>query len=261
MRSCSCPAIVGGRCARCTPSCGTPTTWPTSPARRRRRPGRSRRGGRHWTRRSAATPAPGRGSPPWPTPWRGTPSPRTCSTRSSRASRWTSSPAGSRPSTSWPTTATTSPRSSASAACTSGAIARSRGEAERLAEHCGIALQLTNILRDVRDDARAGRIYLPRDDLARFGVEPDELAAGGRPGDRVRELLAFEGRRAYEFYEDARRLVPAGRSRRPARAPDHRRHLPRPARRDCPPRLQRPRRPDLPARLAQDRHRAGGDCW
>jgi phytoene synthase len=81
------------------------------------------------------------------------------------------------------------------------------GQAERLAEHCGYALQLTNILRDVRDDARAGRIYLPRDDLARFGVEAEQLAASGRPGDRVRELLAFEARRAYEFYDDARRLV------------------------------------------------------
>jgi phytoene synthase len=82
------------------------------------------------------------------------------------------------------------------------------GLAERLAEHCGYALQLTNILRDVRDDARAGRIYLPRDDLAQFGVEPEQLAAAGRPGDRVRELLAFEARRAYEFYEGARQLVP-----------------------------------------------------
>ena len=82
------------------------------------------------------------------------------------------------------------------------------GEAERLAEHCGLALQLTNIVRDVRDDARAGRIYLPREDLARFGVEPDELARDGRPADRVRELLAFEARRAYAYYDDARRLVP-----------------------------------------------------
>ncbi|MGP0069813.1 MAG: phytoene/squalene synthase family protein [Isosphaeraceae bacterium] len=82
------------------------------------------------------------------------------------------------------------------------------GKAERLAEHCGIALQLTNILRDVRDDARGGRIYLPREDMARFGVAPEDLAAGGRPSDRVRELLAFEGRRAYEYYEDARPLVP-----------------------------------------------------
>jgi phytoene synthase len=82
------------------------------------------------------------------------------------------------------------------------------GEAERLAEHCGLALQLTNILRDVREDALSGRIYLPREDLARFGVAPEDLAAAGRPGDRVRELLAFEARRAYEYYEDARRLVP-----------------------------------------------------
>lgn len=82
------------------------------------------------------------------------------------------------------------------------------GEAERLAEHCGLALQLTNIIRDVRDDARSGRIYLPREDLARFGVEPSELALSGPPGDRVRELLAFEARRADRFYEEARRLVP-----------------------------------------------------
>src|SRR6185312_6117582 len=55
------------------------------------------------------------------------------------------------------------------------------GRAERLAEHCGIALQLTNILRDVGDDARNGRIYLPCEDLARFGVEAVELAAEGPP--------------------------------------------------------------------------------
>jgi phytoene synthase len=82
------------------------------------------------------------------------------------------------------------------------------GQAERLAEHCGLALQLTNIVRDVRDDARAGRIYLPREDLSRFGAEPEELARDGPPGDRVRELLAFEARRAYTYYEDARRLAP-----------------------------------------------------
>jgi phytoene synthase len=82
------------------------------------------------------------------------------------------------------------------------------GKAERLAEQCGIALQLTNILRDVRDDALNGRIYLPHEDLARFGVEPEELAADGRPNDRVRALLAFEGQRAYEFYEYARQLTP-----------------------------------------------------
>jgi phytoene synthase len=82
------------------------------------------------------------------------------------------------------------------------------GQAEHLAERCGIALQLTNILRDVREDAEQGRIYLPRDELARFGVEPQELAAAGPPSDRVRALLAFEGQRAYEYYEAARQLAP-----------------------------------------------------
>ena len=81
------------------------------------------------------------------------------------------------------------------------------GQAEQLAERCGIALQLTNILRDIRDDAEHGRIYLPRDDLLRFGVEPRELAAAGPPSDRVRSLLAFEGQRAYEYYEAARPLA------------------------------------------------------
>jgi phytoene synthase len=82
------------------------------------------------------------------------------------------------------------------------------GRAETLAEHCGIALQLTNIIRDVREDACNGRIYLPQDDLARFGVGPEELSAAGQSSDRLRALLAFEGQRAYQFYEDAYRLAP-----------------------------------------------------
>ena len=60
------------------------------------------------------------------------------------------------------------------------------GKAEQFAEHCGIALQLTNIIRDVREDACNGRIYLPQDDLERFGVRSDELKAAGRSSDRVR---------------------------------------------------------------------------
>jgi phytoene synthase len=82
------------------------------------------------------------------------------------------------------------------------------GRAERLAESCGIALQLTNIIRDVREDARNGRIYLPEEDLERFGVHKDELAAQGRPSLQFRELMAFEGQRAYENYRHANRLVP-----------------------------------------------------
>lgn len=80
------------------------------------------------------------------------------------------------------------------------------GRAEQLAEACGLALQLTNILRDVREDAGNGRIYLPRDDLARFGVEPADLLAP-RTGGPLRRLLEFEGRRASEYYDQARPLA------------------------------------------------------
>jgi phytoene synthase len=81
------------------------------------------------------------------------------------------------------------------------------GRAERLAESCGLALQLTNILRDVREDAKSGRIYLPQDDMNRFGVGPDELDAD-RPSRPLRDLLAFEAQRAYEYYDTAKDLVP-----------------------------------------------------
>lgn len=81
------------------------------------------------------------------------------------------------------------------------------GKAERLAQGCGIALQLTNILRDVGEDARNGRIYLPREEMSRFGVEPHDLDAN-QTGQSVKELLAFEARRAYEYYDASRELVP-----------------------------------------------------
>lgn len=88
------------------------------------------------------------------------------------------------------------------------------GRAEAMAEACGIALQLTNILRDVREDAQAGRIYLPEEDLARFGVSADDLRLG-RKSAAVRELLEFEGQRAYTYYGKAAPLIrlvaPAGR--------------------------------------------------
>ena len=80
------------------------------------------------------------------------------------------------------------------------------GKAEGLAESCGIALQLTNIIRDIREDAKLGRIYIPADELARFGVEPEELAAT-RPTDRVRLLLEFQSARAYDYYRRAEPLV------------------------------------------------------
>src|SRR5206468_2384164 len=80
------------------------------------------------------------------------------------------------------------------------------GKAEELAEACGLALQLTNIVRDVREDAESGRIYLPRDDLRRFGVAPEDLTAA-QAGEPLRQLLAFEGHRAYDYYERARPLA------------------------------------------------------
>jgi phytoene synthase len=82
------------------------------------------------------------------------------------------------------------------------------GKAERLAESCGIALQLTNIIRDVGDDVRNARVYLPEEDLARFGVEPADLASAGRSSDQVKALLTYEGERAYRYYVDVGPLAP-----------------------------------------------------
>lgn len=79
--------------------------------------------------------------------------------------------------------------------------------AEVLAEHLGIAFQLTNILRDVKEDAAMARVYLPQQDLAHFGMTPEELGSG-TPIEKVRPLLAFEAARAREYYVSAERLLP-----------------------------------------------------
>jgi phytoene synthase len=80
------------------------------------------------------------------------------------------------------------------------------GRAEAMAEACGVALQLTNILRDVGEDARNGRIYLPHDELARFGVSPEELTAAV-PSEGMRALFAEQAKRAYSYYETAAPLA------------------------------------------------------
>jgi 15-cis-phytoene synthase len=72
----------------------------------------------------------------------------------------------------------------------------------------GIAMQLTNILRDVGEDARMGRLYLPLEDLERFGVCP-EATLGGRPSGRFRDLMAFEIARARALYASAHAGIPA----------------------------------------------------
>lgn len=79
-------------------------------------------------------------------------------------------------------------------------------EALKLAEKCGIAFQLTNILRDVKEDAEKQRVYLPADDLRRFGIEPSELRASNVSG-KFRELLRFEAERARQYYRESAPLV------------------------------------------------------
>lgn len=79
--------------------------------------------------------------------------------------------------------------------------------AERYAEHLGIAFQLTNILRDVKEDAAMARVYLPQEDLEHFGVTAAELGSGANL-EKLRPLLAFEASRAREFYVSAERLFP-----------------------------------------------------
>jgi phytoene synthase len=79
--------------------------------------------------------------------------------------------------------------------------------AEQYAEHLGIAFQLTNILRDVKEDAAMARVYLPQEDLEQYGVTPEELGSGV-PLEKLRPLLAFEAARAREFYVSAERLSP-----------------------------------------------------
>jgi phytoene synthase len=109
---------------------------------------------------------------------------------------------------------------------------------QTLADDLGVALQLTNILRDVREDADHGRVYLPREDLRRFGVavrlgaEPESLRAqlrapgdaarggeaaarsrrteeaGGAGASNVAELMRFEARRAQEWFDRGSELAP-----------------------------------------------------
>ncbi|MDP9338658.1 MAG: squalene synthase HpnC [Acidobacteriota bacterium] len=75
-----------------------------------------------------------------------------------------------------------------------------------LAEKLGLAFQLTNIIRDVHEDYNLGRVYLPEEDLARYGVSKSDF---GLPHATlgVRELLRFEAERAWQFYEEGGELL------------------------------------------------------
>ena len=81
------------------------------------------------------------------------------------------------------------------------------GARAELAEHCGIAFQLTNILRDVKEDAGMGRIYLPEEDLERFHYPAEDLRRGVI-NEGFRELMAFETGRARQYYAESRGLLP-----------------------------------------------------
>ena len=76
------------------------------------------------------------------------------------------------------------------------------------ARDLGVAFQLTNVVRDVGEDARRGRIYLPQDELARFGVASSQLLRGDAGGG-FRDLMAFQVQRAQQWYDRALGQLPA----------------------------------------------------
>lgn len=102
--------------------------------------------------------------------------------------------------------------------CVAGSIGRlslgvfgatDRRRAEPLADALGVALQLTNILRDLVEDRAAGRIYLPADDLNRFGCSLRMSDAGfADPPERLAGLVRFEAIRAAGWYDRGLRLLP-----------------------------------------------------
>jgi 15-cis-phytoene synthase len=79
--------------------------------------------------------------------------------------------------------------------------------AESLAERLGLAFQLTNIIRDVKEDASVGRVYLPEEDLAKFGISLSAFESVSDPAI-FRPLLAMEADRAREYYRAGEELIP-----------------------------------------------------
>jgi len=84
-------------------------------------------------------------------------------------------------------------------------------KAEFLAEDCGLAFQLTNIIRDVKEDASMGRIYVPAEDLARAGLAAANFAPGvlqdPAQAQQLRPVLEYEAERARKYYESAKWLM------------------------------------------------------
>src|SRR6266481_2737229 len=78
--------------------------------------------------------------------------------------------------------------------------------AEALAEKCGLAFQLTNIIRDVKEDVAVGRLYFPEEDLAEFNLSPADFTAPN--ASRIAPLLAKQADRAREGYRAGEELIP-----------------------------------------------------
>src|ERR1041385_7721783 len=80
--------------------------------------------------------------------------------------------------------------------------------AEPLAERCGLAFQLTNIIRDVKEDAGLGRVYIPAEDFEQFGLSPEELTAAAPELAHMRPLMEMQAQRAFENYRAGEQLLP-----------------------------------------------------
>ena len=206
------PGRSAAPCVPSTPSCASPTTSATAPKPFPKSGPFSTTGGGNSTRLSLA-PTPIVCTPPFTTPSPPTASRASISSTCSTASAWTWSRCATTPSPTCIPTATAWRRRSGWRASTSGAS--SGHEAKGFAESAGIAFQLTNILRDLAEDAARGRVYLPREDLERFGYSEEQLHRGERD-DNFRRLMRFEVERARSYYEAARPLAgllrPAGRA-------------------------------------------------
>ena len=97
-----------------------------------------------------------------------------------------------------------------------GIFGRTRPETTAYAHKLGLAMQLTNIIRDVGDDARRGRIYLPVSELKQFDVKAQEILNRGY-SERFTALMKFQAERAHRFYDEAFALLPD--ADRPAQNP------------------------------------------
>lgn len=94
----------------------------------------------------------------------------------------------------------------------SGIFGRTHPDTVTYAHRLGLAMQLTNIIRDVGDDARRGRVYMPLSELQQFGVKAHELLKRDAPwgySDRFQSLMRFQAERAHALFDEAFALLPA----------------------------------------------------